>query len=63
MDDSLRDAEIALDLDKNICPACGVAYAEETKFCQNCGKRLEVAPAKRERKFLLWLRRLLRRTR
>jgi rRNA maturation endonuclease Nob1 len=43
LDDSMRDVENALDQDKNICPACGVAYVQEATSCPNCGNKLKIA--------------------
>jgi predicted amidophosphoribosyltransferase len=51
LDDSLRDAEIALDQDRYICPTCGVPYLQEAKFCRNCGNKLEIHLPQPEKKF------------
>ena len=46
VDDSLRDAEIALEQDRNICPECGVPQLQDAKICNNCGHKLDTSPSK-----------------
>src|ERR1019366_1331142 len=61
LNDSLRDAEIALDQDRNICPTCGVPYLQDVKFCRNCGNKLEIRLPQPEKKFCSAWYRLRRR--